>query len=797
MKKTVRSLGIVIAICLTTLDLKAQLITTTQYTPQYLVQNVLLGSGVNVSNVHYTGAPKAIGWFNGTNTNLGVDSGLVLTTGTVIDSSVLIPNFGWRQLGPFGPNNHGATGFDNYFPGDPLISSVVGLPSYNAARLEFDFVPQGDSITFEFVFGSEEYMEFVGLGVNDAFGFFISGPNPAGGTYTNRNIALIPNTTTPISINDLNLNSNGQYYINNPNINGSTDATRIQYDGFTTVLPANAAVVCGQTYHIVLVVSDIGDGILDSGVFLKANSFKSSSSLNITAENQSGNGAFLKEDCGEWKIILTRSSSDTQQEQTVAIHTKGSFSTQDVTPIPSQVVFQQGSDTVSFTLGALFDGVTEPLESIRIIAEMQSGCGTLMISDSVDLFIEDVAPLMVSLSDTTIFCPSNQLHLTPVVAGGSDPYTFVWNTAETTREIDVPATNDTHYVLTVTDQCGNKVSDTASIFVPPVIPIGLTLSADTTVFCANSLVTLQASSSGGSPNHHISWSTGTVGNTVTVNVTQTLFVVANATDQCGNSISDSVLITLKILPVESRISPDTIICAGESVNLAVVPSGGYGNNYSFSWNTGATDSVITVAPQQTETFIVGIADACGVIGVYDTVVVEVPVVEADFSTVGLMLENEEITFSNHSSGASSYAWNLGNGVLSAEKNPVATYPSPGKVPVTLIARNEMGCVDSISKVLEIRSKIQFYAPNSFTPDGDEHNNVWKPSVLGYDSQNVEILVFDRWGELVFESRDADAGWDGTYAGKTCPVGMYIWKATIRSYGSAETAEFNGHLNLIR
>jgi len=136
------------------INVHSQLVTSTAQTPTQLVQNVLIGAGVNASNVLFTGVPNAIGYFDGSNTNVGLNSGIILTSGTVLNTGD----------GPFGPNNSGSSGVDNGAPGEPLLAAAAGNGSFNAARLEFDFVPQSDSISFNFVFGSEEYLEFVNGG---------------------------------------------------------------------------------------------------------------------------------------------------------------------------------------------------------------------------------------------------------------------------------------------------------------------------------------------------------------------------------------------------------------------------------------------------------------------------------------------------------------------------------------------------------------------------------------------------------------------------------------------------------
>jgi hypothetical protein len=151
---------------------RAQLSTSGGQTATQLVQNTLLGSGVQLISVTSQGSAGAIGTFNGASSNIGISSGVILTTGTISGNT----------NGPIGPNNSPSAGLDNGSGGDdpllgPLIPNNPG--TYNATEITFTFIPQGDSINFKYVFGSEEYKEYVGSDFNDVFGFFLTGPNPA------------------------------------------------------------------------------------------------------------------------------------------------------------------------------------------------------------------------------------------------------------------------------------------------------------------------------------------------------------------------------------------------------------------------------------------------------------------------------------------------------------------------------------------------------------------------------------------------------------------------------------------
>ncbi len=258
------------------LPVLAQLtVNNSMYTPAQLVQNILLGNGVTASNIVYSGMGNAIGFFNGASSNIGLSSGLILTTGDIQNA--------------VGPNNSTFASFINNLSSDSDMDSLMHNYSIDASILEFDFVPSGDTVKFRYVFGSEEYMEFVNTFHNDAVGFFISGPGISG-PYTNnsKNIALVPGTTLPITVDNINANLNSPLWFDNQLPPGQT----IQYDGFTKVFEAVSEVQCGQTYHVKIAIADGGDAIYDSGIFLEAGSFKPKVSVSFaspTAQCLEGN----------------------------------------------------------------------------------------------------------------------------------------------------------------------------------------------------------------------------------------------------------------------------------------------------------------------------------------------------------------------------------------------------------------------------------------------------------------------------------------------------------------------------
>ena len=271
--------GILLAVAVLTIgSAHAQLQVNGSQPLTQMVQSLFLGSGVTISNVTYIGASQASGTFNDTSLSTGFGGGVLLTTGSIQNA--------------VGPNNNSAISIDNQLLGDADLDLIMSpYSSYDASALEFDFVPAGDTVLFRYAFASDEYMEYANGGINDGFGFFVSGPGISG-PYSNNsiNIALLPGTTIPVTINNVNLVNNSMYYHDNGNGTGTgtaPDGFMIQYDGYTLPLTAMAVLSCGQTYHIKIAIADGSDHILDSGVFLEGYSFSSlvSAPSNLRASN--------------------------------------------------------------------------------------------------------------------------------------------------------------------------------------------------------------------------------------------------------------------------------------------------------------------------------------------------------------------------------------------------------------------------------------------------------------------------------------------------------------------------------
>jgi hypothetical protein len=318
-------------------------------TPTQLITDVFLGDCLTASNITYTGATAAVGRFtNGW--RIGIESGIILTTG--------------HAMNAVGPNNTGAVSTAHSTAGHPLLTNLAGVSTYDAAYFTFTFIPETESVTFTYVFASEEYPEWVCATYNDVFGFFVSGPGYA----PNTNIATVPGSTSPVTIDHVN-NVGGcgpyypEYYMTNPD-----NAPHNQYDGFTLPLTACINTIPCETYTIIIAIADAGDSSYDSAVFLAAESFSAGVDVGITAEDEGGatSGA---ENCGENGCFVFTLEQALPQDLTLNYTLVHNGNGQFVAPIPVSVFFPAGTTTVAVCAEAIPGTMGTELNSLEIILD--------------------------------------------------------------------------------------------------------------------------------------------------------------------------------------------------------------------------------------------------------------------------------------------------------------------------------------------------------------------------------------------------------------------------------------------
>lgn len=857
----------------------AQITLDNSITASFGVQNVLLGQGVSASNITFNGQPgtilnEQIGGFNGANCNIGINEGLILATGSINNA--------------MGPNNSGSSslGGGNTGFGDPDLAVLSDPQSVNdAAILEFDFIPTGDSLKFDFVFASDEYLEFVN-GVNDIFGFFVSGPGIAG-PYTNGaiNIALIPGTTDPVTINTVNDVVNpGFYNVNgdgsNAPFNGSS--TYVQYDGFTTVITARCMVTCGLTYHIKIALGDASDTVWDSAVFLKAGSFTSTGQIVPTlTTGVSVNDSTMFEGCGIVPFDFHR-LGDTTNVDTITLTISGTATPGvDYSPgLPSQLIYQPGDTLITIPLWVPLDA--DGLETIQITITQNIICSGQQVQNDYLFYIDQFPALDIVTNDIASACGQQQV-LAPIVTGGTGLYHFLWNTGETTPTINVGPGVTTTYYFTVSDTCSVLPwSDSILVTLPVYPPLQMTVSPTDLIDCLGNDDIAVTSASGGNDVFAYSWTQGggNVGNTASINVPAadpSIYYVATITDGCGSSLSDSVLVgTAPLPPIVITTSDRTVICLGDTTTLTVDNVTGGNGIYTYQWtdsqhqvlstadtlqvgvpadagyvitiadqcnyvsdtlvftliphpapfrvdlNTDTTlclndslelwarvsggsgyysiewpgyevtDPKMTVSPPSNESYTVNIVDQCGeVISEAVNVGVEQPVIGIVATNAGQ--DDWIFEAATLPTFCRSYRWDLGDGTLSRLQRIAHSYLDLEDHWVHLKVVTVNGCpaVDS----LLVQPPAHIYFPNAFTPDGDGINDTFGPVSKLID--DLQMTIFDRWGQVVFQTDAIDKPWDGKVNGSGAAMtGVYVYKFTASGH-LFPTVEDYGHVTLLR
>ena len=575
----------------------SQLIINTAPTPAQLVQNTLVGNGITTSNISYTGGVASRGSFtNGSTTNLGLNNGIILSTSLV---NLIVNPASYLMSNDLG------------LSGDADLNAINnGCLTYDACVLSFDFIPMSDTVKFRYVFASEEYPNFVCSQYNDVFAFFVTGPNPSGGNYSNYNIAKIPGTNLPVSVNSVNIGTPGgsynasgctslsyaNYYVDNASVAG----TDIAFNGFTKPLTAWCHVIPCQTYHIKLAVADGYNGLYDSGVFLEANSFISNTyHVNTYYLNSSSNSAI--EGCAQGVFSFVLSSPATSP-YLINYTVSGSASNGiDYPTIPNSITIPTGQDSASIVINPIFDGLPEGTETV--IITYTNGC----TPQTDTIYIADYTLLQATTGNDTIICSGGTATLMATIAGGNPPFTYSWSNGVTgSNPINVTPTITTTYIVTITDNCSSTA--TSSVLVTMN-----SLAATTSVtdeFCgqSNGSVTANASATCLSGLTY-QWNTIPSATTQTVNNLQS--GVYSVTVSCG-TCSTTASATIINNPGPS-INVSSVISSncGQSDGSATIEATGGHQPYQYAWNTSPVQTNALLQNVPAGSYSVTVTDSNG------------------------------------------------------------------------------------------------------------------------------------------------------------------------------------------
>jgi len=732
-------------------ETKAQLQVTANNNATALA-NMLAGSGVIITNVTFNCAAGASGTFNGATSNIGIASGVLLTSGSV-------------TVAP-GPNTISSAGVNNAVTfNDPDLLLIDPTAYYDPCILQFDVMPTCNVLSFTFVFGSEEYHDYVNTSCNDVFGIFVTGQNPSGPAYTSYNMAKIPMTPTPISINTVNNGNswncasagpctNCSYFVDNCN------GTTVQYDGLTTAITVTLNVIPCTSYHFKLAISDACDGIFNSGVFFQAASLT----------------------CNPLPMSVTAIST------------------------PASCAGNTGSATATPTGGnPPYTYVWVPTgQSTQTATGLSAGNYSVTVTDATGCFNATTTVTVIgggsftttsSQINTTCFGANNgSATINP--SGGNAPYTYAWSTnpIQTSPTIsNIPAGN---YSVTVTDASGCVQTAVYTITQPAAITATITNTTNVSCFGGNNGSATASAASGTAP-YNFLWNTNPVQAGATVNNLPAGNYTATITD--ANGCTTTIPTTITQPPGMNLTSTSTPASCGISDGTASVNASGGQTPYTFMWLTNPVQANQSAINLSAGNYSVIVTDANGCTQIFGATVAGgvPPIADFTFSPETLSVEDPFVIFQDGSTNAFTWSWNFGDGNSSVLQNPSHTFTDTGIYCITLMVEDAGGnCSDTITKCLKVKAPPTFYIPNAFTPNSDGLNELFLGE--GTYIKEFQMYVFDRWGNKIFESNDIHKGWDGKVRGKGDLIqeDVYVWKVNVIDYQDKER-KYVGHVSVIK
>lgn len=705
------------------------LMTTQNNNAIELIKEVFLkGDCQNVSNIQASGVPVSFGEFENGGNAIGLPDGIILSTGDVKLAEG--PNESVETTASFANNSR-----------DTDLAGIATNQLFDVTVLEFDFVPLTAEVSFQYVFASEEYCEFVGTIFNDVFGFFVSGPG-INGEFDNGaiNVARLPDSEEFVSINTVNHLFNDDIYVKNE-LEGDANSCQvsfdpnhtniIEYDGFTVPLTARFDVIPCETYHIRLVVGDVGDDKLDSAVFLRSKSFDLGELAKVKAVVPNRTDTIAYENCADGQFVFTRPANSNRTEALtidfILTDTSSAIEGIDFETIDRSITIPAGQNTVVLPIESLLDDEIETIETITVDLQQVCKCeggsqATLRLADARPP--ELTFPLLNA-------CIEQTFTIAPQIKEGVSPFTYQWNNgaidSSLTEFIQVPTT----YFLTVTDFCQNSVSDSMVVNIQPLPTATLTGEAD---YCEGQTAkTLPLTFTGLPP-----WS------------------FTYAIDGNTPLLVDNILAVNFALPVAQ---------AGRYELLEFTDSGcnGQAMGTGLVTDIGFDLTVETVSPTCPESEDGRIS--LNLIGGTAPYAIDwAPIVEDLLAPTNLKVGTYALT------------------ITDAQDCFLATsidLPSP-------------------TNLLPICENTAVYVPNAFSPNGDGINDFFEISLPNPTSiqQISQVQITDRWGNLVYTANNAMPKWDGTFQRQLLNPAVF-WYQIVVLFENGETALLQGDVSILK
>lgn len=749
------------------------------YTPQQLIEDILIDSNciqnVVVTNVvggNFNGTDQSYGYFDATGTGFPFDRGIVMSTGRLAN----VP----------GPNNSLSDDNAPGWIGDNDLETILNeTNTINATILEFDFTAVASQVSFRYLFASEEYQENNSntCRFSDLFGFLIRPINDQ--QYTN--IALVPNTQTPVKVTTVHSGIPGECDPINEAYFGSWNGvnTPINFNGQTQVLTATGTVIPNQTYHVKLVIADEQNFRFDSAVFLEAGSFElsvdlgpdllrsnnlalcegSSTTIDATQPNATSyvwfkdtvalvgetNPTLTIDDFGIYTVEVTLDNSCIAYGEIVvevnanpvAFDSTLTECDQDQDGITLYDLFDAQQDITGgnngFFITGFFLSETDAIQDINPIANPSAYQNTIpnqivyaRVEEQTNCFTK--ASLQLTISNNTLVIPTKEA----CDEGEIDGFTnFDLNAISANIQNQIPASAVASYYETEED----AFNETNALSLP-------------------------------------------YQNTTAYN--QTIFVKVTNNNQCF-AVSQ---FDLEVLFTPTASDDETVIYCLNTFPQTIRLFGGVLNdspsNYYYEWLfNGASTTVNTsfIDINEVGTYTVIITDPNGCFTSRTITVTPSNIATIENISIQEGSFNNTIIVDISGEGSYEYALDDINGLY--QTSNVFTNVQPGFHTVFVRDVNDCGITEELVSVLGF--------PRFFTPNGDNINETWR--VYGTNAQfnqGIDIKIFNRYGKLLAQFDHLSPGWDGTLNGNLLPSDDYWFVATL-----PDGRTYNGHFSLKR
>ena len=756
-------------------------IDNTTYSSAQLVDGVLIpaASGTTVSNIQFGGVLNSsnryqLGYFGtagNTLTEMGISGGVVLSTGNTSDIPLALgsdPGAAAQMSTGYTSCTAGEIRESGTCPtNDNDVNVLVGAQNYyNASILEFDFVPVTSSVSFNYIFGSEEYRDNNGFinyqcsSYNDKFGFLISGPGITGGQgYNNdaRNIALLANGSevginsvnqgevgssggAPSASNCQNANPAWLENVSTAEFLGAIDGTGL--NGNTMILTAEqTGLTPGATYHIRLIISDANDGAYDSVVYLEEGSFTTESPCtppNAPTANT------VQPDCTipTGTITITAPTGGTIEYSIDGATYQSSTVFSGLIPGDYNVTAQDNITlcTSAITIVTVDPAPTPPLEPATACYETATFNTTSCVWDITGT--QPIEPAVVNCWDNFVF----------------NTTTCVWDNTGT--QAAEPATTCYETATFNTTSCVWDITGTQPIEPSVACYEMATFNSTSCVWDVSGTQPVEPS---------VECYESTMFNVTTcvwdITGTQDSAPMASVTAQPNCTTPTGTITVTAPIGANVQYSLDGITFQSSTIFLGLTPD---------TYNIVSQDASIGCASISISITINNVPDAQ----------------QVDAGPDVTIQQNESTTLT--AVGAGSIAWETSEFTNSIIVSPLMTT----NYCVSLLDSN--GCVSSdCVNVIVLEDCGELYIPTAFSPDGDENNDLYQIRINASCVQSMQMQIYDRWGELIIEMNDINETWDGTYKSEPLNNASFAYVLKITLSNNPEEQIFKGNITLIK